>query len=556
MNRKNVLWAGLVVALLAGCTVEAPPSEAEAPHAAPDPNVLLTTAGPVRGESTDDLRIFRGIPYAAPPVGDLRWKAPEPPPAWEATRDALAFGTPCWQPILEGFYSRGPIERDEDCLYLNVWTRAVAGDDAPVMVWIHGGGLRIGHGHLPMYDGAALTEQGVVLVSINYRLGPMGFLAHPELSAESPDGVSGNYGIQDQIAALTWVRDNISAFGGDPGNVTIFGESAGSWSVCYLYASPLAKALFQRAIGESGGCFEPHPQLAQDTSAGPSGHAAGVATAEFAGARDLAALRAMSAETLYAKLADQPPSGVRIVYVDGHLFPAAMADLVAEGGHSRVPVLLGSNADEWKTMALGQDPLDEESYRSIQAAAWGEFAPDILAVYAGGRGRQPHARRTADSLGPRLRVGDADLGAGAHGPRGPGLALLLYARAGRGRRVRHVQRCLPCRRDRVCLRESAPWVPPDVLPGTASGGPRSRTADERLLDELRKARGSERRGTARVASVRAGCRTGAGHFREAHRGDRATQGEARRDGPVFQGAVGDRLVPSRGQGLGTQVGDG
>ena len=382
MNQKNVLWTGLVVALLAGCTVEAPPPEAEAPQAAPDPNVLLTTAGPVRGESTDDLRIFRGVPYAAPPVGELRWKAPEPPGAWEAPRDALAFGTPCWQPILEGFYSRGPIERDEDCLYLNIWTRSVAGDDAPVMMWIHGGGLRIGHGHLPMYDGGALTEQGVVLVSINYRLGAMGFLAHPELSAESPDGVSGNYGILDQIAALAWVRDNITAFGGDPGNITVFGESAGSWSVCYLYASPLAKGLFHRAIGQSGGCFEPHPQLARDTSAGPSGHSVGVSTAEFAGARDLAALRAMPAETLYAKLAEQPPSGDRIVYVDGYVFPATMADLVAEGGHSRVPVLLGSNADEWTTMSLGQDPLDEETYRSNQKAAWGEFAPEILAAYA------------------------------------------------------------------------------------------------------------------------------------------------------------------------------
>ena len=171
---KRLICTGACLALLGGCAMEEPPEAADE-AVAPDPNVVLTTAGPVRGEAVDGVRVFRGIPYAVPPVGDLRWKAPGPAAGWEEPRDALTFGTPCWQPILEGFYSRGPIERNEDCLYLNVWTRAVAGDDAPVMLWIHGGGLRIGHGHLPMYDGAALTEQGVVLVSINYRLGPMGF---------------------------------------------------------------------------------------------------------------------------------------------------------------------------------------------------------------------------------------------------------------------------------------------------------------------------------------------------------------------------------------------
>ena len=390
---KRMLWIAAGLALLAGCAPEeASPREAPPPEetqAAPDPNVILTTAGAIRGETVDGVRTFRGIPYAAPPVGDLRWRAPQPAPAWEGTRDAVTFGTPCWQPILEGFYSRGPIERDEDCLYLNVWTRAVAGDDAPVMLWIHGGGLRIGHGHLPMYDGAALTDQGVVLVSINYRLGELGFLAHPELSAESADGVSGNYGILDQVAALAWVRDNITAFGGDPGNVTIFGESAGSWSVCYLYASPLATGLFHRAIGQSGGCFEPHAQLAEDTAAGRSGHDVGAGMAEFLGAADLAALRAIPAAELYAKVAEQPPTGSPGVYVDGHVFPAQMADLVADGRHNRVPVMLGSNADEWTTMALGQPEVDEETYRASQEAAWGESAPDILAAYAADAAQSP-----------------------------------------------------------------------------------------------------------------------------------------------------------------------
>ena len=379
---KKLLATSALVAMLGGCVPGEAPRESEAAQPAPDPEVVLTTAGPIRGETVEGVRVFRGVPYAAAPVGDLRWRAPAPPLEWEETRDALSFGTPCWQPIVEGFYSRGPIERDEDCLYLNVWTRSVAGDDAPVMVWIHGGGLRIGHGHLPMYDGAALTDQGVVLVSINYRLGPLGFLAHPELSAESPHGVSGNYGILDQVAALAWVRDNITAFGGNPGSVTIFGESAGSWSVCYLYASPLAKGLFHRAIGQSGGCFEPHALLAEDSAAGRSGHYVGLGMAEFAGAEDLAALRAMPAETLYEKLAEQPPTGSPRVYVDGHLFAATMADLVARGEHNRVPVMLGSNADEWTTMALGQAEPDEATYRAAQEATWGDLAPDILAAYA------------------------------------------------------------------------------------------------------------------------------------------------------------------------------
>lgn len=369
---------------LAACSPEQP--AAPAPEAAPetaaegaDANVVATAYGLVRGEAADGLRVFRGIPYAAPPMGDLRWRAPAPPAKWEGTRDALSFGTPCWQPILaEGFYSRGNIERSEDCLYLNVWTRGQAGDDLPVMVWIHGGALRIGHGHLPMYDGGALTARGVVLVSINYRLGPLGFLAHPGLSAESERGVSGNYGIQDQIAALAWVRDNIAAFGGNPGNVTILGESAGSLSVCCLYASPLAKGLFHRAIGQSGGCFAPHLALAGASPDEDSGHAVGERFAAMLEAPDVAALRRMSAEAIYEK-AGMGPEG-RIVYADGYVFPAQMSELVASGAHNRVPVLVGANADEGTT--LFPDAGDDEAAWNEAVAAWGEQAGAIRAAYA------------------------------------------------------------------------------------------------------------------------------------------------------------------------------
>ena len=379
----------VAVLLLAGCTeptTEQPPptdaSDTSDTNMVKDANVVATQHGPVRGETADGVRVFRGIPFAAPPAGELRWKPPQPPAPWQETRDALAFGTPCWQPRLEGFYDRGPIDRSEDCLYLNVWTRANAGDALPVMVWIHGGALLIGHGHLPMYDGGTLTGKDVVLVSINYRLGVLGFLAHEELSAESPHGVSGNYGILDQIAALQWVRDNIASFGGDPGNVTIFGESAGSWSVCYLYTSPLAKGLFHRAIGQSGGCFSPHPQLAADSAAGRSGHAAGASLAEMLSAADLAAMRAVPAQDLYAKIEEANwNQGGRIVYQDGHVFPMQMSNTVAAGQHNRVPLLLGSTADEGTTLSMATPDSEDAWQESVQAFA-GDAAPTIFAAYA------------------------------------------------------------------------------------------------------------------------------------------------------------------------------
>ena len=200
------------------------------------------TYGQVSGVELDnEVAVFRGIPFAAPPVGDLRWKAPQPPIPWQGVRVADTFGPTCMQ--------RGRALMSEDCLYLNVWTRADSNDDnLPVMVWIHGGGWTSGASSNGTYDGSAFAEKGVVLVSGNYRMSAFGFMAHPALSAESDRGVSGNYGILDHVAALEWVRDNIGGFGGDPDNVTIFGESAGGASIYALLATPLAEGLFQRAI--------------------------------------------------------------------------------------------------------------------------------------------------------------------------------------------------------------------------------------------------------------------------------------------------------------------
>ena len=213
------------------------------------PGLVKVEGGTIQGTVTESMAIYKGIPFAAPPVGDLRWKAPQPVIPWEGVRNTTEFGP---SPIQAGSQEN----MSEDCLYLNVWTPAKSPKEKlPVLVWIYGGGFA--GGSTSYYDGAPLAEQGVVLVSINYRVGKLGFFAHPELSAETEQGTSGNYGLLDQIAGLKWIQNNISKFGGDPDKVTIFGESAGGISVSMLCASPLAKGLFRGAISQSGGSFGP-----------------------------------------------------------------------------------------------------------------------------------------------------------------------------------------------------------------------------------------------------------------------------------------------------------
>ena len=233
---------------------------------------------------TDGLKRYLGIPYAAAPVNERRWAPPAPVEAWPGVLGAGRYRSKCVQPKEPNeFYRAGGAtpgdSMDEDCLHLNVWTRATSTDDRlPVMVWIHGGALVRGAGEL--YPGDELTKMGVVIVTLNYRLGPFGFFAHPELTEENKGQMSGNQGYLDQIAALRWVRDNISNFGGDPGNVTIFGESAGSWSTNVLQASPIARGLFHKVIGQSGARFLPRPYLKQPTSYAPSAEAMGAENGE------------------------------------------------------------------------------------------------------------------------------------------------------------------------------------------------------------------------------------------------------------------------------------
>jgi para-nitrobenzyl esterase len=322
-------------------------SSAQRAAMGPQPPTAQVEGGALEGMMIDGLKVFRGIPYAAPPVGNLRWKPPQPGPAWDGVLSATSFSPQCMQrPFAPGSpYSRPPRPSAEDCLYLNVVSGADEGELLPVMVWIHGGSWTRGTGADTWYQGTALAERGVVVVTINYRLGPLGFFAHPELSAESERGVSGNQGLLDQIAALEWVRENIRAFGGDPDRVTIFGESAGAWAVHTLVASPLAKGLFRAAIGESGGQFGSQIPLRDEE--GPSAEGAGETFMEAAGVGSMAELRSLSAERLMEVWETRAGRDLPIsANVDGHVLHHDLLETYKRGMQSDVPVLIGSNADE------------------------------------------------------------------------------------------------------------------------------------------------------------------------------------------------------------------
>jgi para-nitrobenzyl esterase len=336
------------------------------------PETVKIDGGQIAGTAENGVRVFKGIPFAAPPVRELRWKAPQPVAAWSGVKRADTFGPQCMQqPYPAGSpYATEPAPMKEDCLYLNIWSAAAAGDKRPVMVWIHGGAWTRGSGAAPTYDGAALAKKGVVVVTTNYRLGPFGFLAHPELTAESAQRSSGNYAILDHVAALQWVQRNIAAFGGNPANVTIFGESAGSWSVNVVQATPLAKGLFHRAIGESGAQFARNPRLA-DAEKG------GVALAKAVGADSLAALRAVPAEKILEVQSFR--SGAN---VDGWVLPDEVRALFAQKKQNDVPILVGSNANEWTTLSSpAQFPKTVDDFNRRMAAQFPGLATELDVVY-------------------------------------------------------------------------------------------------------------------------------------------------------------------------------
>ena len=343
--------------------------------------IVDVEGGAVSGTVTSGVRIFKGIPYAAPPIGDLRWRPPQPVVPWSKSgvRNASAYGAECPQTQYPAgsIYIRPLPPQSEDCLFLNVWTAAKLGERQPVFVWIHGGALTKGSGYSDVRDGTPLASKGVVVVSLNYRLGPLGYLAHPELTAESPHHSSGNYGVLDQIAALQWVRKNIAAFGGDPAKVTIGGESAGAWSVNTLVASPLAKGLFIRAIAESGGRFGHGAHLSDDRNGVTPAERIGLAFAKTAGADSIKALRAVSAERLVEISSFRTQETV-----DGWVLPEEIRAIFAQKRHNNVPVIVGANANEMTSLAgAAIVPKSMDEYRRRIAQQYGDQAGGFDAAY-------------------------------------------------------------------------------------------------------------------------------------------------------------------------------
>ncbi len=351
--------------------------------AAQTPKPVRTQSGLVQGAMEDGVTVYKGIPFAAPPLGDLRWRAPGAPAAWAGVRNADKFAPGCTQvPIAFEALGMEKVPVSEDCLYLNVWTPAKSPrEKLAVMVWIYGGGFTAGATSIGTYNGANLAKKGVVLVSVAYRLGALGFMAHPELTAEQ-GGHSGNYGLLDQIAGLQWVKRNIAAFGGDPNRVTIFGESAGGISVSMLSASPLAKGLFRGAISESGGNFGPE----RETPAEGGANMDSLATAEKNGKAFLAKLGVTSIADARKKSAEEilkasPPGlGGSWPNFDGYVLLGDQYKLYSEKRYNDTAVLIGTNSDEG---ALFVASAKSDAYQKQIHAGYGEYADKILAAYPG-----------------------------------------------------------------------------------------------------------------------------------------------------------------------------
>jgi para-nitrobenzyl esterase len=337
------------------------------------------TGGVIEGvvSADDKVRTFKGVPFAAPPVGPLRWKAPQPVIPWTGVRSAVEYGPrPMQGPIYSDMIFRdgGP---SEDCLYLNLWKPEHAQGKLPVMVWIYGGGFSAGSTSEPRQDGGNLCKKGVIVVSMNYRLSVFGFMTLPGLDAESGYGGSGNYGIMDQVAALRWVRANIATFGGDPDNVTIFGESAGSYSVSVIVASPLARGLFNRAIGESGSLVAKNDYLKTHAAS----EAVNVAFAESLGKHTLADLRAMPAADLLAAAMKREEEEFSLD-VDGYVLPQSCLDAYKAGDQAHVPLLAGWNRDEGGYREFfGKDEPTLANYLRLAKDKFGVRSGDFLEIY-------------------------------------------------------------------------------------------------------------------------------------------------------------------------------
>jgi len=371
MNKRNGIASLTVGALL----MIAPPADAQIDRAE-------VTGGKVSGEVAHGIASFKGIPFALPPTGHNRWRSPQPVAPWTGVKSATAFAPACMQDTSFAAALGAPRAVSEDCLYLNVWTPAkTPRERLPVMVWIYGGAFVLGGTNWPLYDGTHLAEKGVVLVSVAYRVGPFGFLAHPRLSQESGHG-SGNYGLEDQIAGLKWVRDNVARFGGDPHRVTVFGESAGGIAVSMLAASPQAKGLYQRAISESGGSLAPpHAGAGQGVQTLQFAEKTGDAFLAALGVHDINAARGLPAEKILAG-ARRAGGGGFWPTLDGYVIVGDEYELYQAGRFNDTPVLIGTNSDEG-AMFTGPRVTPADYEKQIRGA-YGEQADLILAA-------NPHA---------------------------------------------------------------------------------------------------------------------------------------------------------------------
>lgn len=375
-------WAILLVGL-AGTSATTTFADAQASIVSGKVSEIIKTRdGLVQGTSDGQVTVYKGVPFAAPPVGNWRWREPLPVASWKGVLHADTFKPMCMtsMPAIPGWDMELV---SEDCLYLNIWTPARRSKSKlPVMVWIYGGGQRAGSGSSSVYWGDKLVGKGVITVNLSYRVGSFGFLSHPDLSAESGHGTSGNYGVMDMIAALRWVHENISAFGGDPQNVTIFGQSAGSFGVGYMMMSPLARGLFQRAIGESGadmGALKNPKDL----------EASGVRWAASFGAKSIAELRQIPAEKLEAADAKWPADAAGAVpgngqsgslaVLDGYVFPRSMYETFQAGVQNDVPILIGYNANEGGDML--SSPLPAAEFAASVKHDYGDFAQTVLSLY-------------------------------------------------------------------------------------------------------------------------------------------------------------------------------
>ncbi|MFH1683959.1 MAG: carboxylesterase/lipase family protein [Candidatus Margulisiibacteriota bacterium] len=367
--RKNLIWLVLIIILLAA---------AAKIFFLPQRDIVQLDSGPISGKTEDGIRTFLGIPFAAPPVGELRWQPPQPAKPWKKVRACTKMGPACPQP---NYLAVGPT--DEDCLYLNVWIPAKGPDKKlPVMVFIHGGAFTVGSAAEKDYNGANLAKKGVVVVTLNYRLGPFGFLSHPLLSQESPYGASGNYGLMDQNAALKWVNRNISSFGGDPNNVTIFGESAGSVSVAMQLIMPMSKGLFQRAIAESGGPYGLAYLFPQADGSMAKALKMGESFSQALKADTLKEMRSKTSEEILAAFdfSLTPISkGMKFgPVVDNYVIPDEPKKLYQQGKQAKVKVIIGSNADEGN---IFYKPLSLKQYQWLVKSIFKANSDKVLTMF-------------------------------------------------------------------------------------------------------------------------------------------------------------------------------